>query len=163
MMNTMKMLKLFILLMACGCGGPSEPDPIASKFKSKHELSAANTSSADDSHDWSKQLGETVTLTGKALNFKIGAALHLEDSLIYVDLDYWPDGLYHGGDDGEIVRVTGTVARRNMLPVFVPDPDDDVVQGIAVPEGTDLDQAAMAYVLENVEWERVESNWPEFD
>jgi len=60
-----------------------------------------------------------------------------------------------GGDDGQLVRVTGIVAQCADLPVFIPNPDLEPMQGIPVAEGTDLDEAAKRFILEAVMWERV--------
>jgi len=148
-----------ILLTAFGCNRPDETEPVQSESIRQVEPKVADApETAVDLRDWSKQVGETVRLTGKAINHKICATLYVENSMIYVDLDsttHWPDGLYHGGEDGELVQVTGTVAHRSMLPVFVQHPDDPPKQGMPVLEGTDLNEAAKAYVLEDVSWQRI--------
>jgi hypothetical protein len=49
---------------------------------------------------------------------------------------------------GSRVRVRGIVARRDELPVFVPENGEAPIQGIAVPEGTELESARQHWVLE---------------
>ena len=107
---------------------------------------------------WKELLGHRVTLQGKALNAKMGAQLGGKDFIIWVDLpgDAWPDGMYHGGDDGELVEATGTVVQRADLPVFIPQPGEPMKAGIPMSPGTDLQEAAKRYVLESVEWKLID-------
>ena len=116
----------------------------------------ANTYNEQSIGDWHDQIGQRVTLTGRAVNLKIGALLAGDGYGIYIDLpgNHWPSGLYQGGDHGERVRVTGTIAQRADLPVFISDPSTPIISGIPVPDGTDLEKTANRYILESVEWER---------
>jgi hypothetical protein len=50
---------------------------------------------------------------------------------------------------GAWVRVRGTVVQRSDLPVFVQDPNAPIMQGMPVPEGTDLEQARKRWVIEH--------------
>ncbi len=107
--------------------------------------------------DWSNYVGKLVTLEGVAINQKIGAALWGEGETIFIDtMDSWPDGYYHGGEQGKRVRVTGTVIERHDLPVFIRRKDVPSVQGIAVPEGTDLHKASHRFLIQNAKWVAVE-------
>lgn len=111
------------------------------------------TPSDDRFHD---QLGQQVTLEGKAVNAKLGAELQGDGFSIWLaDVDSWPDGFYQGGDEGSQVRVTGTVIEAFDLPVFVPSPDEPLVQGIPMPEGTDLKKASHRYLLKDPTWELI--------
>lgn len=158
----MKRLPLAVLLfVSVGCRSSSQPDSTrvynaANASKTTHNLTRDSQQQFDG---WHGQLGNTVTVSGKAVNHKIGAYLLGEGFGIYVDLPatHWPSDLYHGGDDGGLVRVTGTVVQRSDVPVFVDDPNTPPIQGIPVPAGTDLDEAAKRYILESVRWERVEN------
>jgi hypothetical protein len=66
------------------------------------------------------------------------------------------DGYYLGGEQGKRVRVTGTVIERHNLPVFIPRKDELPVQGIPVPEGTDLHKASRRFLLQDAKWVVVE-------
>jgi hypothetical protein len=99
-------------------------------------------------------LGKTITIKGMALNQKLGAVLQCENYKIWMkDLSGWPKGYYTGGDKGKEVIVTGTVTEAHDLPVFISKNNDVVPAGIAVPEGTNLNEARHRYLLENASWE----------
>jgi hypothetical protein len=122
-------------------------------------LIGSNASAQAEADRWKDQLGKQVTLTGEAHNAKMGARLEGGDFSIWVDLpnDAWPDGLYHGNDDGELVVVTGTVTQRADVPVFIPKEGEPPMQGVTVPPGTDLEEARKRYVLVDVTWQRAVS------
>ena len=103
---------------------------------------------------WKDQLGKRIAVTGEAHNAKMGALVVGDGFSIWVDLpnDAWPDGLYHGNDEGEMVLVTGTVVQRADVPVFIPKEGEPMKQGVTVPPGTDLEEASKRYILENVTW-----------
>ena len=150
---TGRVLLVVVLLLFAGCDQRNENSRGSSTDPATLEVDARNPCDCD----WSSQVGETVTLTGKAVNHKLMATLYGGDYAIYVDLPdstHWPDGLFHGGEDGEFVQVTGTIAHRKMLPVFVPNRNAPAVSGMPAPEGTNLEEAAKTYVLENVSWKR---------
>lgn len=121
--------------------------------------SSAGSSEKRGSRNWDQDLGKRVTVTGMAINRTVGAFVSFEGSGIYADLpgNSWPIGLYHGDGKGELVEVTGTVTLRADLPVFIQEPGAPVKEGIPVPPGTDLKEAAKRYILEAVEWKRVVS------
>ena len=142
--------------LVVGCNQPSSDSSSGAEPTSTAEAGNDTTSpQPTPQKGWQTQLGETVTITGKAVNHKISAYLYMETSSIYVDLPgstHWPEGLYHGGTEGELVTVTGTIAHRSVLPVFILNPNEPTPQGIPVNEGTDLNEDSKAYVLEDVEW-----------
>jgi hypothetical protein len=51
---------------------------------------------------------------------------------------------------GVRVEVRGIVRERKDLPVFIQRPDEPIMQGMPMPEGTDLDQARRRLVIEDV-------------
>jgi hypothetical protein len=56
--------------------------------------------------DWSKHLGQTVTLEGRAADAKLGALLEGDGRDIWIDgLDHWPEELYTGDGKGKRLRV----------------------------------------------------------
>ncbi len=114
---------------------------------------------AQNSEDrWKDKVGQRLTVRGEAHNAKMGALVQGEDFTIWVDLpdQYWPTGMYHGEDKGEVVEVTGLVVQRNDVPVFIPEHGEPIRQGVPVPPDTDLQEAQKRYILENVEWKLVE-------
>jgi hypothetical protein len=75
--------------------------------------------------DWSTHVGKTVTLEGTAANAKLGAQLLGKGGAIWIDgLHAWPEGFYPGRGAGKRLRVTGTVIRKDDLPVFVGRPGE---------------------------------------
>lgn len=107
--------------------------------------------------DWSKSLGQTLTLEGKAINAKLGALLMEDGNSIWIDgLDAWPDGFYQGDDKGKRLRVTGEVIRRDDLPVFVPKPGEEAKAGIPVKSEEDLEKAKWRFLLKSAKWTEVE-------
>jgi tetratricopeptide (TPR) repeat protein len=103
--------------------------------------------------DWSKRLGQNITLEGNALNAKLGALLEGKGNHIWIDgIDGWPSGYYRGEGQAKRVRVTGTVIERHDLPVFISKKGDLPRAGIPVPEGTDLYKASRRFLLKDAKW-----------
>jgi hypothetical protein len=104
--------------------------------------------------DWSKHLGQTVTVDGTAENHKIGAFLVSKgEGGIYIDgLHSWPEGFYSGGDQGKRLRVTGTVIKKDDVPVFVPKPGQPVPCGVPVESEEELESAKWRYLLTGATW-----------
>jgi len=99
-------------------------------------------------------LGKEITVEGWAVDRKIGAQLIGAGFDLWIDgLSSWPEGYYTGGDKGKKVRVSGVLAEDNGLPVFIPQKGEPAVQGIPVPEGTDLEKARRRYILKDARWE----------
>jgi hypothetical protein len=93
-------------------------------------------------------VGQRVTLIGVAEPRKIGAALRGDDFYVWIDgLHDWPTGYVD-----HRVQVVGVLEVRHDLPVFVQKPDELPVQGIPVPEGTDLHAASRRYVVRDAIW-----------
>ncbi|PKN46684.1 MAG: hypothetical protein CVU59_05325 [Deltaproteobacteria bacterium HGW-Deltaproteobacteria-17] len=96
----------------------------------------------------SAQVGRTITVEGVAENRKDGAVLRGEHfELWIVELTGWPES------DRTRVRATGILAEDHGRPVFIRRPDEPIVQGVEVPEGTDLEKASRRWVLKNVRWQ----------
>jgi hypothetical protein len=106
--------------------------------------------------DWSKHLGETVTVEGTAANLKLGALLQGDGEWIWLEGMSWPNGLYGGGDKGKRVRVTGTVIKNDDLPVFVVNPGwkpgELVPQGMSVRSEEELRKAKWRFLLRDAKW-----------
>ncbi len=93
-------------------------------------------------------LKKRVTLSGYAVNAKLGAILIVGQTHVYLKgLHSWPKGYYTGGDKGKAVEVTGVLSEDHGLPVFVPMKGGLAVQGMPVPEGTDLKKASRRWIL----------------
>jgi hypothetical protein len=104
--------------------------------------------------DWSKHLGQTVTLEGTAANTKLGAVLEGDGRDIWIDgLDRWPEVFYSGGDNGKRLRVTGIVIKRDDLPVFVVEPGAVPQKGgISVQSEEELAKAKWRFLLKDAKW-----------
>jgi hypothetical protein len=93
-------------------------------------------------------LGKKVTFSGEAESRHLGAVLRGKGFSIWIDgLHDWPDDLR-----GKRVSVTGTVIERHDLPVFIQNRANRGVQGIPVPKGTNLHEAAHRYLLKDATW-----------
>ena len=103
--------------------------------------------------DWSVLLGQTVTLEGRAGNAKLGALLESDGRILWIDgLNNWPEGFYPGDGQGKRLRVTGTVIKRDDMPVFVQEPGGPVKAGIPVRSKADLERARGRFLLTDVRW-----------
>jgi hypothetical protein len=104
-------------------------------------------------------IGKRITVKGKTVNLKGGAALILENGTqIWMDdMESWPLGYFINEQDTKIVKVSGILIERNDLPVFIYKDNDSLIQqGIPMPEGTDLNKASHRFVFEKYEWVVVE-------
>jgi hypothetical protein len=103
--------------------------------------------------DWSRHLGQVVTLKGKAANAKLGALLEGDGRIIWIDgLHEWPEGFYLGEGKGKHLLVTGTVIKRDDMPVFVQEPGGPVKAGIPVRSKADLEKGRGRFLLTGVKW-----------
>jgi hypothetical protein len=103
--------------------------------------------------DWSKVLGQTVTLEGTAANAMMGALLLGDGNAIWIDgKDAWPAGFYEGGDKGKRLRVTGVVIKRDDVPAFVEKPGEGAKQGVPVKSEEELEKAKWRFLLKNATW-----------
>ena len=97
-------------------------------------------------------IGSHVKLRGVAMNRKGGAVLVVGETHVWIEgLLSWPDG--DRAIDGRTITVEGTLDEDHNLPVFVPKKDEPLVQGIPVPDGTDLHEASHRYILRNARWQ----------
>jgi len=92
-------------------------------------------------------VGRTITVEGVAENRKDGAVLRGEHFELWIpELTGWPQR-----GTGR-VRATGRLSEDHGRPVFVRRPGEPIVQGVEVPEGTDLEAASRRWVLSDVRW-----------
>lgn len=105
-------------------------------------------------------IGKDISVEGWTGHYKNGDGLLLDNgSIVWMDDSFaWPEEYYSGSDKGKKVKVTGTLAEDYGLPVFIPDENEPIVQGMPVPEGTDLEEASHRFLLENATWELIEEN-----
>lgn len=103
----------------------------------------------------SENVGRKITLTGKAVNTKIGAILvRAGEADVYVlDFHWWPEKLCEKN-----LKVTGVLAEDCCLPVFVPKSGEPQKQGMPVSEGTDLERASRRYVMRNTTYEIINTD-----
>ena|ERR1051326_4855213 len=98
------------------------------------------------------RMGTQVTLVGIAEPRKGGAALKGED--FYV----WLLGVYSWPEDVAMkrVEVKGRLEEDHGLPVIRSKPGGPIMQGIPVPEGTDLEEASRRLIIVDPTWRLVE-------
>jgi hypothetical protein len=95
----------------------------------------------------SAELGRIITVEGVAENRKDGAVLRGGNFELWIpQLTGWPDP-----GTGR-VRATGRLSEDHGRPVFVRRPGEPIVQGVEVPEGTDLREASRRWVLLDATW-----------
>lgn len=95
-----------------------------------------------------QDLGRTITVEGIAENRKDGAVLRGGNFELWLpQLTGWPQR-----GTGR-VRATGRLAEDHGRPVFVRRPDEPIVQGVEVPEGTDLKKASRRWILLDARWQ----------
>jgi hypothetical protein len=93
--------------------------------------------------------GRCVIVEGYASGQKIGPLLQGGAWAIGVSLkDPRGDAAWWALPGGSRVRVRGVVTERSDLPVFIQKKGEPIMQGMPVPEGTDLDEARRRYVLD---------------
>src|SRR5262245_38185798 len=103
--------------------------------------------------DWSRFLGQTITVEGTAADAKLGALLLGDSEEIWIDgLEEWPEGFYRGGNEGKRIRVTGTVIARDDLPVFVQTEGIPAKAGIPVASEEQLKNAKRRFLLRDAKW-----------
>jgi len=110
--------------------------------------------------DWADHLGKTVTVEGKAIDYKVGAVLESKAGSIYVDKPngstHWPNGYWNGDDKSKRLRVTGVVTKRDDLPVFVQRKGALPLQGIPVKSKEEAEKAKWRYLLKDTKWTVIE-------
>jgi hypothetical protein len=137
-MNRESIATLLVLIVAC------DP-PLSPEARTWNEQVDAHRSR------WEPRLGERVTMKGEAGNAKLGALL---GELWIADFQAWPDDVR-----GKRVRAVGTLIFRDDLPVFPRGnyaAGGPVPAGIGMPEGADLEKSRRRYLLEKVEWNRLD-------
>ena len=98
-----------------------------------------------DANTLCTSIGKWVKIEGLSETRQTGAIIAGHDYCVWIDkLDYWPKHI-----EGQKVQVIGVLDERYDLPVFVPEPNEPVMHGIPVPEGTDLHEASRRYVLQD--------------
>jgi hypothetical protein len=89
-----------------------------------------------------------VVATGYASEAKIGSQIDLGGASLGV---FFEQGDRWQVPNGTRVEIRGTMVERADLPVFVERPGELAMQGIPVPEGTDLEEARKRWVIEHAE------------
>lgn len=104
--------------------------------------------------DWEGHLSKTVTVEGFPSNRKLGAVVDGERGTVWIaDFERWPEEIDTKEGADTRVRVTGTLIKRDDMPVFLVDPDDPAIPaGIPVPSEEALESAKWRYLLSEVTW-----------
>ena len=147
----MRMMTLLLLagLLACSRTNQKTDNP-------KDTSAAAVTAQSSAALITKANLGKRITVIGWAVDRKNGAALHGEKFTLWMQgMQRWPSGLYKGGDRGQKLRVTGVLIEDHGLPVFIQKKGEPIVQGMPVPEGTDLKKASHRYLLKDATWNQI--------
>jgi hypothetical protein len=132
------------LAMVSGC--PQSQAPSGSDSSTKEQA-------VSRPKDWSADVGRVVTVDGWVANQMLGASLQTEQGTIFIDgRDSWQEGFYSGGDRGKHLRVTGTVIKRDDVPVFVQKPGEPPRQGIPVESEAELQTAKWRFLLKEAKW-----------
>jgi hypothetical protein len=98
-----------------------------------------------DANDLCTSVGKWVKIEGVSQSRKLGAVVVGNDYHVWIDIpDYWPRNV-----EGQKIQAIGIMEERYDLPVFIPKPGEPAMQGIPVPEGTDLHKASHRYVIQN--------------
>lgn len=113
MRNAIRLSVICVAVML-GCAQP-QPVPIDSRASAERPMAWPD--------DWTKVLGQKVTVDGWAAIAKLGSELYedkeLSKHMIWIDGDGWPGGFYSGPGTSKHVRVTGTVIKREDMPVYM--------------------------------------------
>jgi hypothetical protein len=109
--------------------------------------------------DWAARRGRCVVVEGFAHGGgKDPPSVRSGTMAVDVELEDPPEPLYTWSPGHSArVRVRGVVSRRADRPVFIQRPGAPPMQGIPVPEGTDLEAARRRWVLEHASVEVVRS------
>jgi hypothetical protein len=143
------MRRLLVLLvgLASACGGsPRDVADTPPAVESPTQSQSTTEVTPMKDIDFASWNNRCVIAEGYAVGMKIGEALDLGGPSIGVIFDGdggWQVPL------GAWVQVRGTIVERSDLPVFVQDPNEPIMQGMPVPEGTDLEQARKRWVIEH--------------
>jgi hypothetical protein len=98
-----------------------------------------------DANTLSVSIGKWVRIEGISQSLKNGATIAGHDYRVWIEeLDLWPRNI-----EDQKVQAVGILDERYDLPVFISDPNL-LIQGIIVPEGTDLHKASHRFVIQNV-------------
>ena len=106
---------------------------------------------------WSPLLNEEVTITGYAVNLKLGAYLQSkEDSIVFWinGLKYWPEE-YYDEEASKTVKVKGVLIEKYDLPVFRNKKlkTHEITQsGTPIPNGINLKLASHRFLLKDATW-----------
>lgn len=145
-------LAALAILAACSCRQAEEPSHAAPNELQDAPVQRPGKAGGEpegQGMDWTAYLGRCVVAEGYASGAKIGPRLEGGTWSIGVALaGAGGDAAWWDVPGGARVRVQGVVSERADLPVFVQREEEPVVQGIPVPEGTDLDKARRRYVIE---------------
>lgn len=140
------------LLLSCRQAEDPPQAPVAppqAEEQAEERATAAPAASSEPGFDWAPYRNKCVIAEGYASGSKLGPRLQSGTFSIAIKLPEPPgDEAYWKIPGGSRIRVRGIVTERSDLPVFVPKKGEPQMQGMPVPEGTDLDKARRRYLIE---------------
>jgi hypothetical protein len=143
-MRSMNASICLVLATVAGCSQPPTPSPSVPQVEEHF---------SGWPKEWSRHLGQPVTLEGTAANAKLGAVLEGEKDMIWIaDLDSWPNGFYPGAGKGKRLRVTGTVIKRDDMPVYIEKRDQSAKGGMPVHSEEELAREKSRFLLKDARW-----------
>lgn len=140
-----KIFLLFQLFWICACSKTNQVR--------NNDISSIEITKKEDLNQF---VGKEITITGRTVNMKLGAALILEDGqLIWMDkMLSWPNGYYVDDKKTKTLKVRGVLIEKNDLPIFISKENDSIIhQGIPTSKETNLKEATHRYLLKEYEWE----------
>lgn len=142
------LLLALAVLPAWTCSRPTDPGPKEPTDPGSKEASDPGSKEASLTvRLTAADVGRIITVEGVAENRKDGAVLRGEHFELWIpQLTGWPER-----GNGR-VRATGRLSEDHGRPVFVRRPGEPIVQGVEVPEGTDLEAASRRWVLLEARW-----------
>jgi hypothetical protein len=134
---------VWIIGLSSACGAPARETADTPPAADVSRTTDTGTMKTFDPASWNNRC---VIAYGYAVSSKSSELLDLGGPTIGVVFD--GDGRWQV-PLGAWVQVRGTVVERSDQPVFIQDPNEPIMQGMPVPEGTDLEQARKRWVIEH--------------
>jgi len=150
----MRLTRSWIVLCSIATLGCAQPRPAPTEAR-------ARTESITWPEDWSTLLGQRVTIDGWAGELKLGSMLFEDPNFgkgsIWIDGNRWPDGFYEGPDKRKHVRVTGTVIKRDDMPVVGPGGLPEGAAGVGPSRSFEETQRMKwRFLLKDVKWQVID-------
>ncbi len=148
-------LSVTCVVVMLGCKQP-QPAPVDSRVSAERPMQWPD--------DWSKVIGQKVTVDGWAAEAKLGSELYEDKELrkgsVWIDGNGWPGGFYSGPGTSKHVLVTGTVIKRDDMPVFLAvrgawppmEVGGGIRAGVPVYSQEELERRKWRFLLKDAVW-----------